>query len=298
MLAQLTLFQAILSAHSISQSFTGYREFMIGIIAASVFLTYKILNRGGPDPERKSPGCVGYGYVFLVVFCVLSLGIGSLAMLITNIHSLVTQPRYQAVIIGYTSYKDNSRNSKGRSRNITMYTPIVRFKDSSGQIIEIESDLSSSGRAPVGSTIEVNYSGSEKATEVSFTKYFMLLGLATITFVLIYALVFGISYAFGWRLSALKSIGSGFLFYYLFPAGMLLLLWGCGYGAYSYISGEIKDFPLWAFLVCCFFFTVLLFSFPAYIKLLRTKNKGEEDSEEGDDDKEDDEELSHTANHY
>lgn len=269
----------ISEGHHQGYTLTGYGWVIILVAIAAILLTYKFLSKkSGSDDFNKKPkaGCLSFGYVFLVIFSIATLALGGLAMLGNSIYNIASLPRYQATVTGHNSHQSESRDDKGRRRSTTMYTPILKFKDNTGTEVEKEADLSSSGKEAMGSVLTVAYeNGMDKVVVISTTKYFMLLGLATIMFVLVYVLVLGIAYSFGIPTGRLLQIGAGFLMYYLVPAGMLLLFYGCAYGGvYLYFTGRKPDMPIWAVVVCCFFSVVLFFSLIGWARMLLGKGDG------------------------
>lgn len=266
--------QQLSEGHHQGYTLTGYGWVMILVAAAAILLTYKFLSKksSGDDFNKVKPkaGCLSFGYVFLVIFSIATLALGGLAMLCSSIYNMASLPRYQATVVGHNSHQSESKDENGRRRSTTMYTPILKFKDNTGAEVEKEADLSSGSKETMGSVLTVAYeNGMDKVSVISATKYFMLLGLATIMFLLVYVLVLGVAYSFGKSISGLLRIGAGFLMYYLAPAGMLLLFYGCAYsGAYQYFAGRRPDMPVWAVVVCCFFSFVLFFSLIGWAKML------------------------------
>mgnify|MGYP003575454400 CR=1 FL=1 len=276
-----TAVQQVSESHSQGFALTGYGWLMIVVALLSVLLTYKFLSRKSGDSFSKTvkpkAGCLSFGYVFLVIFCIATLALGAVGMFVNSIHNIVSLPRYEATIIDHESHQSESRDSDGRRRSRTMYTPTLRFTDNAGNLREVKADLSSSGKDPIGSTLTIGYKdGMSKAEVISITKYLMLLGLAIMMFVLVYVLVLGIVYSFGWSTAFILRIGGGFLMYFLFPAGMMVLFWGCAYhGLYKHFTGQRHDMPVWAIVVCSIFSVVLFLSFIGYLRMLMGKTVGD-----------------------
>ncbi|PZP42688.1 MAG: hypothetical protein DI598_16665 [Pseudopedobacter saltans] len=260
-----------------SMSLTPAGWFLVALLVLSFVLTLKIVKRknrdsfdDSDDARRKATGCVSIAYVFAVVSCVLVLGVGSLRLLIGSIKDTITVTRYQAKVVDYTSYASTSKN-----RRTTMYNPVLEFKTEDGTVIKKEADMASSSPPEIGSYRTVGYKdGKNVLVELSPTKYFMLLGLGTMAALLTFAMVGAFNYAFGFSNRVLIKLLFGFLFYYLIPAGMILLFYGCAYaGVYRYLAGERNDMPIWAFLVCSFFSFVLFFSIIGWFQYLFKRNK-------------------------
>lgn len=273
--------QQLSDGHSQGFSLTGYGWLMIVVALLSVLLTYKFLSRKSGDSFDKTvkpkAGCLSFGYVFLVIFCIATLALGAVGMFVNSIHNIVSLPRYEAIVIDHDSHRSQSKDSDGRRRSTTMYTPVLKFVDNQGKEHELKSDLSSSAKETIGSTLTIGYKdGMSKAEVISTTKYFMLLGLGTMMFVLVYALVLGVVYSFGWSTAFVLRIGAGFLMYFLFPAGMMLLFWGCAYhGLYKHFSGQRHDMPVWAIIVCSIFSLVLFLALIGYLRMLMGKTVGD-----------------------
>lgn len=274
--------QTLSEGHSQGFALTGYGWLMVVVAILSVLLTYKFLSKKSDNSfdntVKPKTGCLSFGYVFLVIFSIATLALGAIGMFVNSIHNIVSLPRYEATIIGHDSYQSESKDSKGRSRSTTMYTPILQFTDVDGNLREVKADLSSGGKAAVGSTMTIGYrSGMDDAEVISSTKYFMLLGLATMMFIMVYVLVLGIVYSFGWSTKILLKIGAGFLMYYLFPAGMILLFWGCAYhGLYKHFTGQRHDMPVWAIVLCSIFSVTLFFVLIGWARMLLGKSIGGE----------------------
>jgi hypothetical protein len=244
---------------------TGYGWTAIVLIALSIFVAIKILKRR--NPNEKS-GCIGVGYVSLVMFILLSFSTMLAGMLGSFVLNVLTLPRYEAKIIDISAYQDTNR----RKRTTTMYRSIVAFTTEDGTPVEIRTDISSSERREIGEVVKVGYrSGMQTAEELSAGKYILMAGGAVMLLVMGYFVIAGIFYAMGAQMSAFYRFGMNLLLYFIFPLGMLFLLGGMGYAVVLYFTGQKPDMPVWAVVVCCFFCLVLLGAMLGYLRMLRER---------------------------
>lgn len=244
---------------------TGYGWTAIVLIALSIIIAIKILKRRSPNEKA---GCIGVGYVSLIVFILLSFSImltGALGSFVLNIFTL---PRYEAKVIDISSYQ----HTNSKKRTTTMYRSIVAFTMEDGTPVEIRSDISSSERGEIGEIVKVGYRpGMQIAEELSGGKFILMAGAAVMLLVMGYFVIAGIFYAMGSQMSAFYRFGMKLLLYLIFPLGMLFLLGGMGYAVVLYFTGQKPDMPVWAVVVCCFFCLVLLGAMLGYLRMLRER---------------------------
>lgn len=255
---------------------TGYGWTAIGFIALSVLLAIKILKRGN---RNARPGCLGIGYVALVAFCLLSLSATLGGVLGGFVVNAFTLPRYEAKVTSLSSYQSTSqdKDSRGRSssRTVTMYTSTVAFTTNDGTPVEIETDVSSSGKRAIGETVTIGYKpGMEKAQELNGTKYLLMGGATVMLLIMAYVVIGGFLYAMGFRMVRFYRLGMGLLLYFILPLAMLFLLGAMGYAVVLYFMGDKPDMPVWAVVVCIFFCLILSGALLGYVRMLSERRRG------------------------
>lgn len=246
---------------------TSYGWAAIAMMVLSVLVAVKVLKRG--DTRRK-PGCLGVGYIALIVFCLLSFATMLSGMLGGFVYHALKLPRYEAKVVDHHAFQDKD----SRGRYVTMYQPVVVFTDARGREQQLKTDIASTGAPEIGSTITVLYEpGMAAAEELSGGKYILLGGAAMGLLLIGYFLVAGISYAMGRPMARIGMFGMGLLMYIVFPVGMLFLLGGMSYAIVLYFMGKKPDMPMWALAICIFFSIVLFLAFIGYIRMLFEKGK-------------------------
>jgi len=252
--------------HPILLQITVFGWTALGVLLVSIIITAGILRRGG----RKS-GCMGIGYVGLVVFVVLSLTTGLTGMLGGFVYNAFTLPRYEARVVDHESYVSESRD-KDYTRRTTMYRPIVVFRDGNGQEHQLKSDVSSSSPETIGAVLTVGYKpGMNRVEAFSTSKYILVGGGFVMLLILAYFSVAGIAYASGARMQGLSRLGINILLFVIIPLAMLGFIAGLGYAVIAYFRGDKPDMPMWALAICIFFLLVLLPSFYGYVRMLAGK---------------------------
>lgn len=241
---------------------TGYGWTGIAIIILSVLIAVKILKRSN---RQGRPGCLGIGYVSLVVFCLLTFTVSLGGVLGGFIYKAVTLPRYQARVVSYTSFE--SKDSKNRHR--IMYRATVTFNTADGTPVTMESDVASSGKPEVGEIITVGYKPDmERVEELSWSKFLLMGGASVMLLIIGYFAVGGVLYAMGYKMKRYMGFGMNLLLYFIFPLAMLFLFCGMGYALVLYFMGLKPDMPIWAVAICLFFCLVLAAAFFGYARLL------------------------------
>nr|WP_295870515.1 DUF3592 domain-containing protein [uncultured Chitinophaga sp.] len=241
---------------------TGYGWTGIAIIILSVLIAIKILKR---RDRNSRPGCLGVGYVSLVVFCLLFFTVGLGGVLCDFVYKVVTLPRYEARVINYTSFE--SKDSKNRHR--IMYRATVTFNTADGTPVTMESDVASSGKPEIGEIITVGYKPDmERVEELSWSKFLLMGGASVMLLIIGYFAAGGVLYAMGYKMKRYMGFGMTLLLYFIFPLAMLFLFCGMGYALVLYFMGQKPDMPIWAVAICLFFCLVLAGSFFGYARLL------------------------------
>lgn len=244
---------------------TGYGWTAIVLIALSILVAIKILKRSN---RQEKSGCIGVGYVSLIVFILLSFSTMLAGMLGSFVLNIFTLPRYEAKVVNISSYQ----STDNKKRTTTMYRSEVAFTTEDGTPVEIGTDISSSERGEIGEVVKVGYRpGMQTAEELSGSKYMLMAGGAVMLLIMGYFVVAGIFYAMGAKMSAFYRFGMNGLLYFILPLGMLFMLGGMGYAVVLYFMGRKPDMPVWAVVVCCFFCLVLLGGLLGYIRMLRER---------------------------
>jgi hypothetical protein len=247
---------------------TGYGWTGIAFMVLSVLVAVKILKRNN---RSGNIGCISIGYISLVVFCLLTLSsvlAGFLGGFVINSFKL---PRYQGKVVSISSYQDY--DSKTR-RTTTMYKSTVAFTLKDGTPVEIETDISSSGKREIGEMVTVGYEpGIDRAEEFSGGKYLLIGGGVVMLLVMGYFVTGGILYAMNVKMDWYFALGMKLLMYFIFPLGMLLFFCGRGYALVQYFMGLRPDMPGWAVAVCSFFCLVLFLAMIGYVRMLGERSR-------------------------
>lgn len=248
---------------------TGYGWVAIAFVVLSVLMAVKILKRNN---RNGNIGCISIGYVSLVVFCLLSLSSvlgGFLGEFVINSFTL---PRYKGKVVSISSYQ--SRDSK-TNRTTTMYKSTVAFTLKNGRPVEVETDVSSSGKREIGEVVTVGYEpGMDRAEEFSGGKYLLIGGAAVMLLVMGYFVVGGILYSMNLTMEWYFALGMKLLLYFILPLGMLFMFGALGYALVQYFMGLRPDMPGWAVAVCGFFCLVLFFAMIGYVRMLGERTQG------------------------
>ena len=242
---------------------TGYGWVAIAFMVLSVLMAVKILKRNNRDGNI---GCISIGYISLVVFCLLSLSSVLAGFLGSFVVKSFTLPRYKGKVVSLSSYQ--SRDSK-TNRTTTMYKSTVAFTLKDGRPVEIETDVSSSGKREIGEVVTVGYEpGMDRAEEFSSGKYLLIGGGVVMLLVMGYFVVGGILYSMQVRMEWYFGLGMKLLLYFILPLGMLFMFCALGYALVQYFMGLRPDMPGWAVAVCGFFCLVLFFAMIGYVRML------------------------------
>lgn len=246
---------------------TSYGWGMIALIVLSVLVAIKVLKR--KDRER-SPGCLGIGYISLIIFCLFSLSAMLAGMLGSFLINALTLPRYEARVVDYHTFEDKD----SRNRRLTMFQPIVSFRTKEGSVVTIKTDIASSGKKDKGVSLTVGYKpGMDTAEELSGNKYILIGGACVMLLIMGYFALGGIAYAMGWRMRPFYRFGAGLLLYFIFPLAMLSLLGAMSYVVTLYFMGQKPDMPVWAVVICSFFSLTLFFAFIGYLRMLTERSR-------------------------
>jgi len=210
--------------------------------------------------ERKS-GCIGFGYVSLVTFCISGFAIGVTIMLFTyvggSLNTLINGDKYAATITDYTS--ERKEDSDGDMQ--TYYTPIFSFTTNEGIEITKSSGYSSTGTPEIGERIEVYYDiKNDKVFQPGAMAIIGTVGMLIMCIVLVFSFVGIIRFAFGYNMAGFWRIcqrfGTMFFIPFIMIAFDALLIYALFY----------KKQPFWVELLLGFFILALTFGCWGYIK--------------------------------
>lgn len=232
----------------------GY--FTIAVIFISFYLTIRINKR------LNDKGCFAYGYIFLLVFSIISIFLSSSYMSFQSLYIYVAGENYEGKIIDYKSYEkeDKDSNDDYRNKSSTVYISIIEFVDKDNEKIQLESNIHSGTIPNVGGKISIFYlKGQTTVSEESIASFMLLLiGLAfTIFFGFFSVGIF--KYGFGYSMLSFKEqfvIG----FYTAVKVSFFLFAFSFILPIYNYLVGK-SDMPFWVFILCSVSFFTLIFSF-------------------------------------
>ena len=223
---------------------TEFGYFSIGVLLFTVFLTLRILKR------LKDKGCFAYGYIFLVVFSVISIFLSSSYMSLKSMNAYITGENYEGKIIAYKSYEKEYKDSNDNYRKKTsiLYISIIEFIDSTNQKKQLESNIHSDTVPIVGEKISISYlKGETTVLEQSIGAFMLLLvGVA-------FAIIFGffsvgiLKYAFGYNIGGFKDQFAKGLFQGV-KISVLLFAIILIKPIYSHLNGQ-SLMPTWAFII-------------------------------------------------
>ncbi|MFD0701402.1 DUF3592 domain-containing protein, partial [Myroides pelagicus] len=171
---------------------TSFGWGVILTILFSFWVTYKIgqrqLNAG-----KGGMGCLGFGYTFLVVVCVIGMSLGGVIGIGSSIYTkakvLMNGASYTSKVVNYTSYDSYDSDSGSYT---TMYTAVVEFTTNEGDVVTYSPSYSSSSKPTIGSYIKVFYDGStNKAMDFSVGSIVLFIGSLLLMTVLLFVF-FGI----------------------------------------------------------------------------------------------------------
>ncbi len=236
---------------------------ILALIAFSIWMTTRINKR----LERKS-GCIGFGYVSLVIFCISGFTIGVTIMLFTyvggSLNTLINGDKYAATITDYTS--ERKEDSDGDMQ--TYYTPIFSFTTNEGIEITKSSGYSSTGTPEIGERIEVYYDiKNDKVFQPGAMAIIGTVGMLIMCIVLVFSFVGIIRFAFGYNMAGFWRIcqrfGTMFFIPFIMIAFDALLIYALFY----------KKQPFWVEMLLGFFILVLTLGCWGYIKSVIEKGQ-------------------------
>ncbi|MEC4115699.1 DUF3592 domain-containing protein [Myroides phaeus] len=243
-------------------SLSAYQYAVILGFLYCLWLTFRIGKRL-KQSKGTSLGCIGFGYVFLVVGCITTFALTGLLVLGDTIYdktrTFTKGDKYEAVYYDYTSYESYDSES---GRTSTMYTPIIRFTTAKGQLMEKTLNYSSSSRPIIGNKVTVYFDADRSDIAIlSFGIIAMTLGVIFFFSIIIFLFIGVTMYAMGHSMKRYKQIATYVGINMLVPLLMVLF---DGLLIYVLFDGEEK--PIWVNLVVGFFALVMTLSIWAYIK--------------------------------
>ncbi|MDH6309135.1 hypothetical protein M2451_001706 [Dysgonomonas sp. PFB1-18] len=234
---------------------------ILTLIAFSIWMTTRINKR----LERKS-GCIGFGYVSLVIFCISGFAIAITLILFTyvgeNLNTFINGDKYIATITNYTSTE--KEDSEGDMR--TYYTLIFSFTTNEGVEITKSSGNSSTGVPQIGEKIEVYYDvKNDKVFQPGAMVIIGTVGMLIMCVVLLFSFVGIIRFAFGYDMSGFWKICQKFGTIFFIPFIMI------AFDALLIYALFHKKQPFWVEILLGFFILMLTLGCWGYIKSIVEK---------------------------
>lgn len=235
------------------------------LIAILLVVSFLVAKKAGVG---KKMGCVGYGYISLVVFLV-----GLFAVMITyfltssvinGVQTYTDGEKYMATIVSYSSYEKTDDDGD----RVTMYTPTYEIKISEEEVYRVEDNISSGGNPPiVGEIVELYYDKTTgKMLQFSAGMIIMGIGMFIMWFVLAFAFVGILLYLFNYEMSKyfkiLQKVGMGFFVPLVMIAFEALLIYALFYG---------NEVPKWVSALLIFFIVMLGLGIWGYLKMIFSK---------------------------
>ena len=252
--------------HRVPLALTTYGWSGVVALLVGLLLTYKIGQRR-VQSGKESLGCLGFGYVFLVVSILMVFAIGSAIGVGSSIYKstqlLLHGQRYPAKVISYTTYESHDSDA---GTTTTMFTPTLEFTTASGQLVEHTVSYSSSSKPTIGEFVTVYYDEvTQKGMSFGFGALALFVGalifMVTLVFVFWGVLLYAMNYDMTNYFHRAKFIGVTFFI-------PLLMILFDGLLIYALFYGNKVPFFVTALLV--FFILVLSLAIWGYIKMIFT----------------------------
>lgn len=233
---------------------------MVVILVISLLVAKKA---GG----KKKLGCLGFGYISLVVFIIGMFAVTITFFLtqsaISGIRTYAEGEKYKATIVSYSSYE----NTNDDGDIVTMYVPTYEIKVSENEVYQVEDYISSSDVPSVGEIVELYYNiTTGEMLQFSSGTIIMGVGMFIMWLVLTFAFVGILFYLFNGNMSkyfkALHIVGMGFFLPFIMIAFEALLI-------YALLSKD--DIPGWVIVLLIIFIIGLGLGTLGYLKMLFTK---------------------------
>lgn len=241
-----------------------------GILAVlfGLWLAYQIGQRR-LRAGKEGLGCLGFGYVFLVVTILMvfaiSLTIGVGSSLYKSTKLLMNGQRYEAKVISYSSYESYDSDA---GTTTTMFTPTVEFTTSSGNSIQHTLSYSSSSKPTIGDDVTVYYDEvSQKGMSFGFGAIALFFGALLMMVILVFAFLGILLYAMNYDMSYYKKVVQYLGLTFLIPLIMILF---DGLLVYALFYGN--KVPWFVSGLIVFFILMLTLGIWGYIKMIRTSD--------------------------
>lgn len=214
-------------------------------------------------------GCIAYGYIGLIIFCINLFTVLSLyfTYITTNdVYAILTSgEKYDAKVVNFTS---EQRYKADDGTSYIMRTPIVKFTTNQGKEILRELNFSTSG-LEIGDRYVVNYNAAnDKIITLGFILIIEVVAsfifCFLFTFLFIGILMYSLGYSTAGYKELISKIGLKFFVPFLMIGFNALLIYGVFYG---------NEVPLWATVVLIFFSVMLGLGTIGYIKMVFFKGK-------------------------
>lgn len=247
---------------------TPFGYVFFAILAVGVLLTWQVVGRMKKPGEAF--GClstvfVGFGIVSILLMFVMFAG-----LFVQTVDRLVNFPRFEAEIVSFDSFWDDvtTTDSDGntRTQKVLMHVPTLRFTDGTGEVVVMESNVSTGAKPVVGGKMTVGFRDGA-LIEVSLTTAILLSGLGLFVAVMGYLSIWIVFYGAGWKRDWLGRIGHLGFFWVLLPGAMAAMCAGMFYGAYGYFTGS-TDLDWIGAALALFFGVVLVLTLIGYFVLL------------------------------
>jgi hypothetical protein len=243
------------------------------VLLLSVWLAKKFSARL-LSKKNKSPNSIGIAFWALVIFSMISLFFPFTYAVGLAIYELANKPSYLAEVVGYTT-EQRTETVSDRIETYDRYRANLRFRNATGEQLELPSSVASGDLPKIGSQITVVYMPGDKiATERSARIIGLYAGASLMLLILGYFLCCIIQYSFAGSMDSLSALGVNFVMYLLIPLVLLLLFFTFTYIAFQYfVLEELQDLPLWSVLMCLFFSLALLPPLFRYLQFFWEKMK-------------------------
>ncbi len=256
----------IMLFNSIPLGLTAYGWGGVLAVVFSLYLTYSIGQRRAKN-GKGTLGCLGFGYVFLVVTILVvltsSITMAMASSLYKTTQLLINGERYTAQVVSYSSYESHDADA---GTTTTMFTPTVEFFTTSGELVVHTLSYSSSNQPTIGDTLIVYYSElTGDSVSLGFTTFALFFGALIMMIVLVFAfwgvLLYAMNYKMDYYLRVVKYIGV----YFFIP--LVMILFDCLL-IYAFFYGN--EVPLFATGLLVFFILILTLGIWGYIKMILT----------------------------